>query len=148
MKDLFTKEYVDSVLSPFIGKTLRMRTESVDGKFKVPFILETSMESSFVLETNVFGLSFTLKDNFYLKRDLMECMRVSIRKMGITMKVDSIIQELDNESEYTDFTKVIVEDMMDRFKPQIAFTYYTMIESLQVSTNGFVLNGIQFIVCK
>lgn len=140
MKDIFTKLYVDNILSPFIGKKFRLKSETVDGNFSIPFELENSLDSTFTLELCLFGLSFTLKDNFYLSRDLIESMKDGIKSLNISGgKLDKLLNTSDSS-----FVELLSREILKTFKPQIAFIYYTNIKSLEVGSNYFVINGFKF----
>ena len=142
---MFTKEYVEAILTPFIGKKLRMRSND-----SVPFILETSLDASFQIELNSFGISCVLIDNFYTKRDLLSVFTKAVNSTDIyPHSLDSL---LPDDIEKKDIEPILfnklVEYMQSNFKPQIAFTYYTMIKSLHVEKNKFILNGVEFFVTQ
>ena len=145
METIFNKEYVQTILLPFVGKTLRMRTQSEDKTFSIPFALENSIESTFQIAFDNAGIKFLLKDNFYIKRDLKEVFRGALKDTEIyPFSLDKFLKE-ESKEDCVVF-KRIVEYFEKNFNPQIAFTYYTMIKSLRVDDNGFVLNGIKFII--
>jgi len=147
MKTIFTKEYVDIILKPFIGKPLRMRTESEDKSYSIPFCLETSMESTFQLEFSGLGIKFILKDNFYIKKDLKKLLNDAINSTGLyPFSFDNLLKDGEGKVEDNAFQKIINKYLDENFHPQIAFTYYTMIKTLKVTNSGFMLNGIEFII--
>ena len=144
---MFTKEYVNTILAPFIGKSFRMRSENEDKTFTIPFCLETSMESTFQLEMTNMGIKFLLKDNYYIKKDIETCLNESIKELGIyPFSFDRLLKEEPPKDEDCVVIKKIREYLQNNLTPQIAFTYYTMIKSLKVSENYFVLNGIKFVI--
>lgn len=146
---MFTKEFVNTILTPFVGKSLRMRTENEDKTFTIPFCLETSMESTFQFEMTNLGIKFLLKDNYYVKKDIETALNDAFREVGIyPFSLDKLLKEEPPKEEDCVVMKKIREHLQKVITPQIAFTYYTMIKSLKVSENYFVLNGIKFVVYK
>jgi hypothetical protein len=145
--DIFTKDYTQNILTPFVGKELRMRTKSEDKSFNIPFCLETSIESSFQIEFTNIGIRFLLKDNYYIKRDIKELLSKAILETGLyPHTIDNLLKDKEDKVEDNAFQKIINKYFEENFKPQIAFTYYTMIKSLKVSNDGFTMNGIEFII--
>ena len=146
---MFTKEYVNTILAPFVGKTFRMRTESEDKTFSIPFCLETSMESTFQIEFTNLGIKFLLIDNFYVKKNIETALNKAFIEVGIyPFSLDRLLKEEPPKGEDCVVMKKVREHLQKAITPQIAFTYYTMIKSLKVSENYFVLNGIKFVVYK
>jgi len=142
---MFTKEYVNAILTPFVGKNIRMRSNGV-----IPFILETSMESSFQIELNNFGISFVLIDNFYIKRDLLTVFSKAINSTDIyAHSLDKLLKDdVEKEGIEPILFNQLVKYMESNFKPQIAFTYYNMITSLRVEKDRFFLNDTEFFVTR
>lgn len=146
---MFTKEYVNTILAPFVGKTFRMRTENEDKTFSIPFCLETSMESTFQIEFTNLGIKFLLIDNFYVKKNIETALNKAFIEVGIyPLSLDRLLKEEPPKGEDCVVMKKVREYLQKAITPQIAFTYYTMIKSLKVSENYFVLNGIKFVVYK
>ena len=144
--EIFNKEYIQSILKPFEGKRLRMRSESDDKLFQIPFLLETSIETPFQFEFTNIGIKFLLKDDFYIKRDIKILLNQAILKTGLyPHTLDNLLKDKEGKVEDNAFQKIINEYFDENFKPQIAFTYYGMIKSLKVSKDGFVMNKIEFI---
>jgi hypothetical protein len=147
MKTIFTKDYVDIILKPFIGKPLRMRTESEDKSYSIPFHLETSIDASFQIELSGLGIKFILKDNYYIKRDIRTLLTKAILETNLyPHTIDNLLQDEEGKVEDNIFQKIVTKYFDDNFHPQIAFTYYTMIKTLKVTNRGFVLNGIEFVI--
>lgn len=145
MDTIFNREYVETILAPFVGKTLRMRTQSEDKSFIIPFMLETSIESTFQIELNNSGIKFLLKDNYYIKRDIQEVFRKALKDTEIyPFSLDKFLKE-ESKEDCVVF-KRIVKYFEENFNPQIAFTYYNMVKSLRVDNNEFVLNSVKFII--
>jgi hypothetical protein len=145
MENIFNKEYVERIMKPFEGKSFRMRTESIDKKVKIPFFLETSIESTFQIELTNLGIKFLLKDNFYIKKDLKEVFNKALKSLEIyPFSLDKLLKEKPNEDCVV--VNKIVEYFEKNFNPQIAITYYGTIESIRVSEKSFVLNNIEFII--
>ncbi len=145
METIFNKEYVETILKPFEGKKLRMRSLAIDKSFSIPFCLETDMESTFQIELNSMGIKFLLKDNYYIKRDLKEVFKNAVHNAGIySITLDKLLKE-ESKGDCVIFNS-FVTFMQENFNPQIAFTYYNMIKSLKVESNKFVLNEIEFII--
>jgi len=139
----FTKEYVEFVLKPYEGKSLRLRTNSECGKFNLPFMLETEMESTFQIELNNMGIKFLLKDNFYIKKQLNESIRCALKEMDIfPFSLDKLLKEEPKED--CEFLKIFTNHIEKTISPQIAFTYYNMVSSIKVESKGFSLNGFYF----
>jgi hypothetical protein len=140
---MFTKDYVNTILLPFVGKNIRMKNVS-----DIPFCLETSMEATFQIRLNSFGISFALIDNFYIKRDIKVNLIHAFNAIDIPpFKLDTLLKTpIDNEDSDNVVFDKLVEYMQKTFTPQIAFTYYTMIKSLSVNEKGFVLNGTAFFI--
>lgn len=144
---MFTEEYVKTILAPFVGKTFRMRIENEDKTFSIPFCLETSMESSFQIEFTNLGIKFLLIDNYYIKKDIETALNDAFREVGIyPFSLDRLLKEEPPKSEDCVVMKRVREHLQKVITPQIAFTYYTMIKSLKVNKDYFVLNGIKFVV--
>lgn len=147
METIFTKEYVETILKPFEGKKLRMRTQSEDKSFSIPFALETDMEATFQIAICNMGIKFLLKDNFYIKQDLDKVFKEAVHKQGFyASTLDKLLKE-ESKDDCVVFRQ-LVTFMQENFNPQIAFTYYNMITSLKVDNNRFVMNGIEFVVYK
>lgn len=146
---MFTKEYVNTILAPFIGNTFRMRTDNEDKTFSIPFCLETSMESSFQIQFTNLGIKFLLIDNYYIKKNIETALNDAFKEIGVyPFSLDTLLKEEPPKSEDCVVMKKVREYLQKTITPQIAFTYYTMIKSLKVSENYFVLNGIKFVVYK
>ncbi len=146
---MFTKEYVVAILTPFIGKELRMYRESEDKSFSVPFCLETSIESSFQMEFTNLGIKFLLKGNYYVKKDIETSLNDAFRKIGIyPFSLDKLLKEEPDKDEDCVVLKQLRSHLQEALAPQIAFTYYNMVQSLKVTNRSFTLNGIKFIVCN
>lgn len=144
---MFTKEYVNTILAPFVGKKFRMLTENEDKTFSIPFYLETSMESPFQIELTNVGIKFLLVDNFYIKKDIETALNRAFNQVGVYVhRLDTLLKEEPPKNEDCVVIKSVREYLQKAITPQIAFTYYTMIKSLKVSENYFVLNGIKFVV--
>jgi hypothetical protein len=136
---MFTKEYVETILTPYVGKELRMITD------KIPFCLETSMDSSFQIELTILGIKYVLINNYYIKQDLKITLNKALTSVGVYAHT---LDKLKNVEGDCVVFKELVKFMEENFTPQIAFTYYTQIKTLEVSNEKFVLNGISFIICK
>jgi|SRR6187402_3393562 len=144
-ENIFTKEYVQTILKPFENKGIRMRTESEDKSFKIPFLLETSIEATFKIELDNTGIKFLLKDNYYIKRDLKQVFNDALKDVEIyPFSLDKFLKEESKED--CVIAGKIVKYFEEHFNPQIAFTYYNMITSLKVNNSKFNLNGIDFII--
>lgn len=142
-ENLFNVEYVKSLLLPFEDKVFRLRTENENKSFKLPFVLETSIESTFSIELNNRGIRLILKDNFYIKKNLREVFSGALKEVKIyPSTLDKLLKE-ESKEDCVIFSK-IVKHLEDNFNPQIGFIYYNMIESLKVDVNGFTLNGFSF----
>lgn len=138
-KFIFTREYVSNILSPFVGLKLRMLNDG-----RIPFSLETALEAPFQIRTDNIGISFILSDSFYIKRDLRQLLNNSLHDMGIKpFTLDKLLDEDTNGKTNILFNR-LVEQMQQKFEPQIAFTHYSTIKSLAVNSRGFALNGIEF----
>ena len=142
-KNMFTKEYVDAVLTPFVGKKIRM-----NGGKNIPFCLETSMESSFHIEFDHMGVKFILRDNFYIQRDLNKVFSEAFQKVDFyPFQMDSLLKE---KVEYKGTEAIVFQKLLDYMQkeltPQIAYTYYGMITSLRVDEKRFFINDVEFYV--
>lgn len=143
-KDLFTHDYVNNLLTPFLNYNIRMS----DSNKVIPFCLETSMESSFRFEITHVGIRFILKDNFYIKRDLESVFLKALNESDIaTFRLDQISGIESTGVECVTFNKIVAH-MVEHFTPQIAFTYFSQIKSLSVHERGFILNGVDFYICN
>jgi hypothetical protein len=140
---MFTKEYVGVILSPFVGKKLRMNA----GK-NIPFCLETSMESSFHIELDNMGIKFLLRDNFYIKRDLDKTFSEAFRELDFfPFQMDSLLKEkIERKGTEAIVFQKLLEHMQKELAPQIAYTYYGMITSLRVDEKRFFINDIEFYI--
>jgi hypothetical protein len=140
---MFTEEYVKAILTPYLGKELRMRSDLI------PFCLETSMESSFQIEFTNFGIKFFLKDNFYIRKDIKFLLNQAILKTGLYPHTyDNLLRDKLGKEEDNIFQNTINKYFEEKFAPQIAFTYFTQIKSIEVNEDEFVINGVKFIVCN
>jgi len=142
---MFTKEYVEAILAPFVGKKIRMFSNE-----NVPFILETSMEASFQIELTNMGISFVLIDNFYTKRDLLKVFSEAFQEIDVyPFQLDSLSKEkIEPKGMETIIFDKIVDYMQKNMTPQIAFTYYGMIKSLRIEKDRFYLNDVHFFVTQ
>lgn len=143
MENIFTKEYVELILTPFVGKKLRM-----NGGQTIPFCLETSMESSFHIELDHMGIKFLLRDNFYVQRDLDRVFSEAFHQFDFfPFQMDSLLKEpVETKGTETIVFHKLLEHMQRELAPQIAYTYYGMITSLCVHETRFFINGIEFYV--
>lgn len=138
---MFTKEYVCQILEPFTNKKLRYKRPK-----DFPLLLESSIENTFEIELTSTGISFVLKNDFYLNKDLDKLLNEALREQNIyAFELDSLVKE--NVEECTVFRK-LVESMNKNIKVQIAFTYFYIIQSLDVNERSFKINGYEFIVCN
>jgi len=150
-KSIFTHEYVETLLSPYLGKNLRMFSKFEDQELEVPFQLENSMESPFQIEFTNLGIRFFLMDNFYLNRDLSGTLRAAISDSEIfAFRLDDISDlETPEDKKGMDYIfERIVSYLEKNLKIQIATTYYAAIKTLKVGENFFVINGIKFMVVR
>jgi hypothetical protein len=140
---MFTKEYVGFILSPFVGKNIRMNSNK-----DIPFCLETSMESSFQIQIDNMGIKFVLIDNYYIKRDLLKVFSEAFQEIDIyPFQLDSLSKEkIERKGTETIIFDKIVDYVQKNMTPQIAYTYYGMINSLSVDEKKFTLNGVEFFI--
>ncbi len=139
---MFNKEYVGVILTPFVGKTIRMRTGNT-----IPFCLETSIESTFQIQLVNSGIKFVLIDNYYIKRDLGKVFNEAFQTIEIyPFQMDSLLKEKDTKGIDAIVYGKLLEYMQTNLAPQIAYTYYTMIKSLRVEEKRFFLNDVEFFV--
>ena len=140
---MFTKDYVGFILSPFVGKNIRMNSSK-----NIPFCLETSMESSFQIQIDHMGIKFVLIDNYYIKRDLLKVFSEALQEIDIfPFRLDSLSNEkIESKGTETIIFDKIVDYMQKNMTPQIAYTYYGMINSLSVDEKKFTLNGVEFFI--
>jgi hypothetical protein len=147
--DLFNKEYVGQLLLPFVGKNLRIDNTFVNNKdISIPFILESNIESPFQIELSNIGVRFVLKDNYYIKKDINENIRKAFNELKVYPHVLNRLINTEDEPDSIDFINSITKHLQENFNPQIAFTYYTFINSIEVSNKYFIINGIRFFVVK
>ena len=140
----FNKEYVGTILSPFVGKKIRMR-----GDESIPFFLETSMESSIQIKIENMGIGFVLIDNYYIKRDLDKAFSEAFQEIDIfPFRLDSLLKDTETNPVDAVVYKKLLEHMQAKLNPQVAYTYYNMIKSLRVEEERFFLNGIEFYITK
>ena len=140
---MFTKEYVGAILTPFVGKKIRM-----NGGKNIPFCLETSMESSFHIELDHMGIKFLLRDNFYIQRDLGKVFSEAFQKLDFfPFQMDSLLNEkIERKGGEAIVYQKLLECMQKELAPQIAYTYYGMITSLRVDEKRFFINDVEFYV--
>lgn len=140
---MFTKEYVGFILSPFVGKNIRM-----NGSKNIPFCLETSIESTFQIQIDHMGIKFVLIDNFYIKRDLLKVFSEAFHEIEVyPFQLDSLSKEkIEPKGTESIIFDKIIDFMQKNFTPQIAYTYYGMINSLSVDEKKFTLNGVEFFI--
>lgn len=145
MKSIFTKDYVGTILSPFVGKNIRM-----NGGKNIPFCLETSMESSFQIQLENIGIKFLLVDNFYIKRDLDKVFSEAFQKLEIyPFQMDSLLKEnVERKGIENIVYDKLLQSMQESLSPQIAYTYYGMINSLRVEDKRFFINDTEFYITR
>jgi hypothetical protein len=142
---MFTKEYVGVILTPFVGKKIRM-----NGNKTIPFCLETSMSSSFQIELDNMGIRFILKDNFYIKRDLGKVFSDAFHELDFfPFQMDSLLKEkIESKGTEAVVFQKLIEYMQKELTPQIAYTYYSMITSLRVDEKRFFINDVEFYITE
>jgi hypothetical protein len=140
---MFTKDYVAAILTPFVGKKIRM-----NGGKNIPFCLETGMESSFHIELDHLGVKFLLKDNFHIQRDLDKVFSEAFQKLDFfPFQMDSLLKEkVEKKGAEAIVYQKLLEHMQKELAPQIAYTYYGMITSLRVDEKRFFINDVEFYV--
>jgi hypothetical protein len=140
---MFTKEYVATILTPFVGKKIRM-----NGGKNIPFCLETSIESSFHMELDHAGVKFLLRDNFYIQRDLDKVFSEAFKELDFfPYQMDSLLKEkIERKGTELIVYQKLLEHMQKELAPQIAYTYYGMITSLRVDEKRFFINDVEFYV--
>ena len=142
---MFTKEYVGAILTPFVGKKIRMNSNKT-----IPFCLETSMESSFHIELDHMGIKFLLRDNFYIKRDLGKVFSDAFHELDFfPFQMDSLLKEkIESKGTEAVVFQKLLQYMEKELAPQIAYTYYGMITSLCVDEKRFFINGVEFYITE
>lgn len=142
---MFTKDYVSSILAPFVGVKLRMGATDC-----IPFFLEPSMEGSFKIELCEIGIRFLLKDNYHIQRYLEESFKGALKEVGIPLReLDTLLKD-PGESHTTETIAfdAIISHIKKGLTPQIGFTYYTMIRSLKVDEKSFHINNVKFFIAN
>jgi hypothetical protein len=135
--ELFKKEYIETLLQPYIGKKLRM-----SGSDSNSIVLEPSIESDFQIEIDGMGIKFFIQDNFYLNKEIETCIR-----SGISSMYDESVEfphlrfdELNGDEAFTKLKEAIQRVM----KVQIARIYIAGIESIECNPGGFSINGQKY----
>lgn len=145
--NIFQRDYVESVIKPFIGKKLMLVK---NGDIKPPLLLETGMEESFYIKLNSFGISFYVKESNSLNKQISQKFNEAILNLGIyAHSLDKLVSEEKlKDKRFGDnyvFNK-IVEHLQTSLEVQLAFIYFTMIDNLEVSNNYFILNDLKFTI--
>lgn len=139
---ILTPDYIKAILSPFVGKEIRMRYNEY-----IPFALETSIESTFQINLTNIGIAFILKDNYYIKKDFKTFLNQAIVESGLyPHTIDNLFADKDGKVKDNVFQDSINKFFETHFHPQIAFTYFTYINDLRVNERGFFLNGAEFVI--
>ena len=147
--NIFQRDYVESVIKPFIGKKLILVK---NGDIKPPLLLETGMEESFYIKLNSFGISFYIKESNSLNKQISQKFNKAILDLGIYVhSLDKLVSEEKLKDKRFDDCYVfntIVEYLQSSLEVQLGFIYFTMINNLEVSNDYFILNDLKFIIRK
>lgn len=137
---MITHDYLSNILSPFDGKTLRMR--STTKELTKGLVIETAIESPFNFRCDGMGIAFYVKgSNYYVNQNLADVFRKGLRDaLGSVYK-------LENAFESNTFD-IILNSMRDNLEVNIGRIYYASIDVVEVNKNGFKINGIDFVIAK
>lgn len=144
-KDLFSKEYVENLLKPFIGSKFRV----LHNENKSPFIIENSMENDFQIDLKVSGISFYIENDYYLNRDLNYHLNKAFLEEGIySHSLDDLSKRSKVSLSLDSVYSKILNYLKENIRVQLAFTHYAYIKEISVSSRGFIINGQEFIKIK
>lgn len=144
MTQLFNFQHVESMLNPMKDLKFRFRAKK---NSEFPIILENSVENSFKIELTSIGISFLLSNDFYINKSLEKLLNEALIAVDIyPYQLNKLLKipESDDSMVFTNIKKHVQMNL----QVQIGFTYYTMINSLEINNRGFSLNGHEFIIYK
>lgn len=147
MEKIINQPYVNKVLEPFFGRTLRI----TEGSLVFP---ESSMSTGFIMEPTGMGLSLYLKSdssknlNDSLDNLFFKSVRAADLYPGDLDRLAKDFDESKHLESYEKLYKKMHSHFMDNFKIKIGLIYIAGIETIEIRSNGFKINDTTFVIEK